>query len=51
MRVDGWSEDAETAFANGNGYFQWWDRAKTGILIAGVAAAFLAYQANERSKR
>lgn len=47
----GWTEDAETAFANGNGYFHWWDRVKTGVLIAGVVAVVLAYRANEASKR
>jgi hypothetical protein len=49
--VDGWTEDANQAMANGNGYFTWWDRVKTGVLLAGVVAVVLAYRANEASKR
>lgn len=51
MQIQGWTEDAQQAFTNGNGYFQWWDRVKTGVLVAGIFAAVLAYRANERSKR
>ena len=51
MMLGGWRDDADTAFAAGNGYFSWWDRVKTGVLVAGIVAVMLAYQKNEESKR
>jgi hypothetical protein len=51
MRLQGWREDADEAFAGGNGYFKWWDNVKTGVLVAGILAVMLAYRANESSKR
>jgi hypothetical protein len=50
-QLGGWSEDATTAMQNGAAYFEWWDRVKTGVLVAGLLAVAFAWHANERSKR
>jgi hypothetical protein len=51
MRINGWNEDAQSAMENGSAYFQWWDRVKTGVLFAGIAAVIIAYNADKESKR
>lgn len=49
--LDAWNADARLAFANGQAYFRWWDRVKTGIFFVGIGALLVAYKVNERSKR
>jgi hypothetical protein len=49
--LHGWADDATTAMQNGAAYFQWWDRLKTGVLVAGAVALVLALRADARSKK
>jgi hypothetical protein len=46
----GWNEDANDAMANGSAYFQWWDRVKTAVLFAGIAAVVIAVSEDRKSK-
>ena len=48
--LTGWSEDAQLAMQNGNGYFTWWDRVKTGVLFAGIVAVVWAWNRDKKSR-
>ena len=51
MILHGWNDDAQEAMKNGSAYFAWWDRAKTGVLVAGIVAVIWAWNKDAQSKR